>query len=545
MNPLEHLASLLRPATQEAQRPVPSAASIDAVLDEMRARSRGHSAGEISSDHQLEAVRRFWDSQEVKSFRDAYLLSASLCVPHRSGGECILEDEPRFQRVLDGADEFRANPRAYRRCYQGLVKSYFNYDGFGVKTSPAGRENWLSLRDYLDDRNLLIKGEQHNPEWVDTAIGNRELFAENPCEPYVGALLRGDSGVIDHLCEQLGITKASWFLRELVLAQVEGATLLGNFQFQELLPRLLSLLSANEVLRDRGMVMVLDRYSGIPGSPLHQGMRDHCVGWWGNPWLPSTQTAWQAVKPTARTMVADWLKLEFIETFFTKLAEDGFGDPRRMNFWKRYVKAIDHIEFALGATARNSVDRDLVVLRKKMDGIVRELDAAGTNNAFIMRMGPLVAVEFSGMGNAFYGYDARKSIPFDTTRPLRLTVDAHNSLKKKRESVIWLSHQDGIHNWDRWEEMFEATLRKEFGIEPSVGHASPRRVVSPPAEAPAPQQYSRAALNKLARDHGLDIDDMTARGGNLWVREPGVTSAVQQQLIRWGFKNKAGKGWWR
>ena len=43
-------------------------------------------------------------------------------------------------------------------------------------------------------------------------------------------------------------------------------------------------------------------------------------------------------------MVADWLKLEFIETFFTKLAEDGFGDPRRMNFWKRYVKAINHIE---------------------------------------------------------------------------------------------------------------------------------------------------------------------------------------------------------
>jgi len=53
-------------------------------------------------------------------------------------------------------------------------------------------------------------------------------------------------------------------------------------------------------------------------------------------------------------MVADWLKLEFIETFFTKLAEDGLGDPRRMNFWKRYVKSIDHIEFALGSSARNS-----------------------------------------------------------------------------------------------------------------------------------------------------------------------------------------------
>jgi hypothetical protein len=558
MNPLDHLASLLRPAAQEGARELPPNGSIDKLLSEMEARSKGRKSGQLAEDQQLEAVRRFWDSQEVKSFRDAYVLSWSLSLPHRPQGACIIEDRGRLQRVLDGVDGWQGRPSAYRRCYQGLVKSYFTYDALLESVAPTARNNWRLLREYLYEHNPVIRDKHLNPKWVDAAVGNRKLFGEKPCEPYVDALLRGDSGVIDHLCEQLGINKASWFLRELVLAQVNGATLLGNGQFQELLPRLLSLLAANEVLRDRGMIVVLDRYAQLPGTPLHQGLRDHSVAWWGNPWLPSNETRWGGVKPVARTMVADWLKLEFIETFFTKLAEDGLGDPRRMNFWKRYVKSINHIEFALGSTARNSRERDMVLLRKKMTGLVQALDASGTNNAFIMRMGPLVAVEFSGLGNAFYGYDARKSIPFDTKQLLRLDVNGRNSLKHKGQSILWLSHQDGIHNWDKWEDMFAATLRKEFGIEPSATPPTPRRFTSSPraaaphaspapgrAAAAAPQEYSRSALNKFAHENGLTIDDKTTSGGNLWVRVGGSDEVVSRVLTRWGFRNKPGKGWWR
>jgi len=557
MNPLDHLALLLRPATQEGTWALPPNASIDKLLSEMEARSKGRKSGQLAEDQQLEAVRRFWDSQEVKSFRDAYLLSWSLSLPHRPQSACIIEDRSRLQRVLDSVDDWQSRPSAYRRCYQGLVNSYFTYDAMLEGVAPTAGNNWRLLREYLYERNPVIQDKQLNPEWVDTAIGNRQLFGEKPCEPYVAVLLRGDSGVIDHLCVQLGINKASWFLRELVLAQVEGATVLSNGQFQELLPRLLALLAANEVLRDRGMIAVLDRYAQVPGTPLHQGLRDHSVTWWGNPWLPSNETRWGGVKPVARTMVADWLKLEFIETFFTKLAEDGLGDARRMNFWKRYVKSIDHIEFALGSTARNSTERDLVVLRKKMTGLVRALDASGTNNAFIMRMGPLVAVEFSGLGNAFYGYDARRSIPFDTTQLLRLDVNGRNSLKHKGQSILWLSHQDGIHNWDKWEHMFEATLRKEFSIEPSATTPTHRWVTAPPTAAEpssasdarrvaaAPQEYSRSALNKFARENGLTIDDKTTSGGNLWVRADGSDEVVTRVLTRWGFRNRPGKGWWR
>ncbi len=557
MNPLEHLASLLLPSRQEGARPLQSSGGIDELLADMERHARGRKDRQLPEDQQLEAVRRFWDSQEVKSFRDAYLLSASICVPHRPQGPCILEDRPRLQGLLDGVDAWRERPAAYRRCYSGLMAGYFAYDAHRGGIPGQARDNWELLRDYLADRNKVIKDKNQNPEWVDTAIGNSKIFGDKPCEPYVDALLGGDSGVIDHLCEQLGIGKASWFLRELVLAQVKGATMLGNAQFQELLPRLLALLAANEVLRDRGMILVLDRYADVPGTPLHPGMRDHTVGWWGNPWLPSNETRWGGVRQAARTMVADWLKLEFIETFFTKLAEDGLGDPRRMNFWKRYVKSIEHIEFALGTTARNSTDRDMVVLRKKMTGLVRALDASGTNNAFIMRMGSLVAVEFSGLGNAFYGYDARNSaLPFDTTKLLRLEVNGRNSLKHKgSKNLLWLSHQDGIHNWDKWEHMFEATLQKEYGLKPSSAGSSPRRVQSAPTPGPpvdpwqaaaaAPQTYSRAALTKFARENGLTVDDRTTIGGSLWVKVDGADAVVTQVLTRWGFRHRPGKGWWK
>lgn len=555
MTALDHLAALLDPATREGAKPMMSHAGIDQVILDMKARFGDLGGSDPTEDHQLDAVRRFWDSQEVKSFRDAYLLSWSLTLPHRSSGLCILEDGTRLARVLDGVDTWQKRPAAFRRCYQGLARSYFTYDPVSKDAPASAKTNWRTLRAYLGDRQKFIEDSRLNPAWVDTALKNRQLFSDRPCDGYVDALLRGDSTVVDQLCEHMGINKASWFLRELVLAQVRRATKLEDTSFQELLPRLLSVLAANEVLRDRGMILLLDRYAEIAGTPLNQLLREQAVNWWGNPWLPSNETRWGGVTDAARSMVADWLKLEFIETFFTKLAEDGLGDPRRMNFWKQYVKAIDHIEFALGTAARSATSPDLALLRKKMAGLICTLDAPGTNNAFIMRMGSLVAVEFSGLGNAFYGYDAHKSVPFDTKAPLRLAVGTPNSLKHKGASILRLSHQDGIHNWDKWEDMFAATLRQEFGIEPSAKAPVPRRsaqAVSPgmTSLSSASVQYSRAALSRFAREHRLTIDDKSAVGGNLWVlaehhAQVNSASLVTETLLAWGFKRRAGKGWWK
>ena len=561
MNALSNLASLLQVGSQEGSRAMTLSRDIDAVLEQMQARAKTSGNTSAPVDQQLEAVRRYWVSGQIANFRDAYLLSWGLCLSHRPGNPCLLEDRARLRSFLHDVSGFSGRPSAFRRCYQGMMKCYFTYDAYEQAVTAEIRDNWKLLGDYLRDHSELIRDHHVNPDWVSTAIGSKHLFGPNPCDPYVDALLTGDAGAIDHLCDELGIAKASWFLRELVLAQVRGATQRRDAQFQALMPRLLELLANNGVLRDRGLILLLDRYANVPGLHLHQGLRDLSVLWWGNPWLPSNETRWGGVAPEARAMVSDWLKLEFIETFFTKLAEDGLADRRRMEFWKRYVKAIGHIEFALGSTARNARDRDFIVLRKKMTGLICNLDASGTNNAFIMTIGNLVAVEFSGMGNAFYGYDGRRTRPFDTNSPLRLPVNAENSLKQDAH-LLKLSHQDGIHNWDKWEHMFEATLRKEFGIEPgaAVPTAAAIRTLAPPvgpnlpppppvdawnAVADLSQPYSRSALNRFANRQGLQVDDKTPQGGSLWVRAGAGEEHITKMLTRWGFQHKPGKGWWK
>lgn len=557
MSALANLASLLLHGTQEGGHAMTPTHRIDAVLAELQSRARAGTGPRMSEDHQLDAVRRFWQTQEVSSFRDAYLLSWGLCLPHRPGGECVLDNRPRLERVLAGADDWTKKPTAYRRCYHGLVRSYFSYAPAQTKETESSYNNWRFLRDYLLERNDCIDDTRTAPDWVRTAIENKRIFTSEPYAPYVDALLWGDSSVVDVLCERLHIGKASWFLKRLVMAQVKRAVQMDDKDYLSLLPRLLNVLAENEVLRDTGLIRLLDRYVEVSATPLHARLQELTVNWWGNPWLPSNETRWGGVTPAARAMVSDWLKAEIIETFFTKLAEDGLADPRRMQFWKRYVKSIDHLEFALGSTARNSTEPDFVALRKKMRGLTCHLETSGANNAFIMRMGNLVVVEFSGMGNALYGYDVRSGLPFDSTKVLRLPTDATNSLKQKARSVLWESHKDGAGSWSKWEQNFEKILHRDFGIEPQKNISpsrQPARQAARPTAMPAVEKpilpvvkspYTPAALRMLAKQMGFEVHDKTSLGGSLWARTDATDEDVTRVLTSWGFSHKPGKGWWK
>lgn len=557
MSALANLASLLMPGTREGASAMTPANRIDRVIADLQSRARAGVSPRMSEDHQLAAVCRFWETQEVSSFRDAYLLSWGLCLPHRPEGECVLDDRPRLKRVLAGADDWTEKPAAYRRCYQGLVKSYFSYAPAKDNDTERRIGNWRYLRDYLLERNDNIKDSRAVPEWVGTAIENKQVFTNEPYGPYVDAMLWGDSSIVDVLCERLHIDKASWFLKRLVMAQVKRVVQLEDKDFLSLLPRLLNVLAENAVLRDSGLIRLLDRYVDVSATPIHAQLQELTVSWWGNPWLPSNETRWGGVSTEARAMVSDWLKAEIIETFFTKLAEDGSADPRRMKFWKQYVKSIDYMEFALGSTARNSTEPDFVALRKKMRGLTCHLDTSGANNAFIMRMGNLVVVEFSGMGNALYGYDVRRTLPFDTTKILRLPTDASNSLKQKSRAVLWESHKDGAGSWSKWEQNFETILRRDFAIEPVKASATRTRVAAQPAQTQTVVQvknaalsmggrpYSREALMSVAKQLGIEVHDKTSLGGSLWVRTDASSEDVTRLLTRWGFSHKPGKGWWK
>lgn len=488
----------------------------------------------IDEGQQIEAVRQFWKTQKLDSFRNARLISFGLCLPVQPGGPCILEDRELFLAALNGLTAWAGQPRWFRRCYQGLMRCYFSYDIQRAQTPEVGKENWLYLRSYLHAKSAHIHDSLLNPDWVSTVRSNLTLFGDDPCRPYAQDMLNGNKQAVDALCEHLGIDASSWFQRELILSPIRWATTLEHGEFLPLIQRLLELLAGNPVLRDRGLTLVLNKHASTPPPALHEQLKNAAVAWWGNPWLPSHAARWGGVTQEAREMVSEWLKREFVEAFFTKLAQDGVGDRRRANFWLRYVKSMDNVQFALGSKALNSKEADFKVLRQKMHGLYTELKTTdSTNNAFIMTLGNLVAVEFGGMGNAFYGYDKGKKLPFDTSLPVFITVNSSNSLKHKSR-LLWLSHTDDVEGWDKWEGRFEETLREQFNIYPD-GYKAP--IIS--------GLFSLSALMAWASTHQIKIEDRIDQGGCLWVLVGATDLTINQTLQNWDFRHKPGKGWWR
>jgi hypothetical protein len=582
--------------------------AIDEVNAQLETRVRSGGSNYEPRDLQVEAVKNFWETQKFESLREARLVSFGLAVRPWNDRRCVMEEPDRFGAVLSGLREWEDSPRQFRKCYQGLVRSYFDYDGLGREVPAVGKQNWHRLQSYLGEKSRLIQDATINPDWVGCTLDNRGLFSETPCAAYGQDLLDGREDKVKHVRELLGISDASWFTRELVLSQIARACGLDHATFTRMVARLLSLLEGNEVLRDRGLQMLLDRYARIPQTPQHPGLKDHSVSSWGNPWLPSNEHRWGGVSDDARHMVGDWLKLEFIELFFTKLAQDGLSDTRRVKFWAKYVPLIENIHFALGTHAMYSRERDFVELRSKLKGLTVELqDANPVNNAFVMTMGDLVAVEFSGESNAFYGYSVRKNLPFDLAKPLRTPVNGRNSLKNSSR-VLWLSHQDGIHGFQKWETRFAAELREKFELiperqatrrvvasaavtQPSSTPVAPPAPVTPttapravpepprpvarptdfpqtygvlrppsgnttssPAATPSPERrqlptpasevYSEENVRLLANRFNASVVDRREKGGALWLVMGDMPDA-RRILRSWGFDYSAGKGWWK
>lgn len=507
------------------------------------------------------SIGQFWQNRRFDSLRDAQLVSYGLTIRPDASKPCILEDSDCFKAVLnasEGVGQWIDFPRRFRRCYQGLMSGYFSYNGRDPQKPDVGQRNWQELRSYLFSNNNRIVDGEFNMDWVDVATKNRSVFTDDPCAAYADAALNGDTETIKMLESELGIGQDSWFQWELIMAQIRYATGLEDEAYKALIPNLLTLISGNEIVREKAMVQILDRYADSAQPTLHSELRDTAVKWWGNPWLPSDEVRWGGVKERTRELVAEWLRRDFIEAFFAKLAKDGVGDKRRANFWLRYVKSMSGVRFGLGISALYSRDRDFQVLREKMKGLYQRLDdPVSSNNAFIMQIGNLVAVEFGGQSNALYGYDARKDLPFDVAKPLQVPVNARNSLKHDTPvRVLWMRHQDDIRGYRRWEDMFEAELRTEFGIYPDDSSRStgPRRVQGPSAARSTvtsqatrpPPPFSEVAFREFVRERRLNVRDNRAKNGNLRVDASNKDVQIRLILTSWGFNyNEAFQFWWK
>jgi hypothetical protein len=111
------------------------------------------------------ALRAFFQLQELQSHRQALLVCFGCLDPVLPKEARLIEDGDRFPRLLDGVEAYLPNPRAFRRCYRGLLNAYFGYDSETARF--AGKDNWRRLRTYLRDRaaNTVASGLQ--PDWVE------------------------------------------------------------------------------------------------------------------------------------------------------------------------------------------------------------------------------------------------------------------------------------------------------------------------------------------------------------------------------------------
>lgn len=415
----------------------------------------------------VEAVREFGRRRKAANFRQLKYVCYGVTLPVESTQWRIIDRVEVFDALLHEVKGQESGPRQFRRCYQGLLSGYFGFDRHN-KPEGVANGNWLSLRGFLGEKlePLLKVSRQRNqmPQWLETLGEHRNLLHDDPCSRYANALKQGHSEELRQVCAGLGIENTSWVWEEALLAYVRSVANGQDAAFKAGLGGVMDLVNDRAEWRlppsvaTRATAMTVARYADCGDQPEHPMLRDTCLQRIGNPWLE--RTAWDAhvrYEP-ARQMIESWLKRRLIKDFFELLSHDGAADPRRLNYWIEWEPLITDMWFVLGGDARRNKSGAFMELRKRMSGRERWLDGSDDgNNAFVMRIGPLLVVEFGMTGNACYAYDSRNLDINLERRWLALT-----ELKQRHHTSLkaWLSHNGS------WEPRFDAEFRKLIGTLP-------------------------------------------------------------------------------
>ena len=146
-----------------------------------------------------------------------------------------------------------------------------------------------------------------------------------------------------------------------------------------------------------------------------------------------------------------------------------------------------------------------------------------------MKMGERLIVEFGVTGNACYVYPA-------TPDPFKLggVSISLNDLKNKSLGEA-LRHADGHITWER---NFDRVL---FG---SGGYSS---FTASRAKSNSFQntRHNLSYVEEYVKKFSISFEDHRPDGAFWVLIHKGINSGVDQNLEAWGFKYKAGRGWWK
>lgn len=435
------------------------------VLKQIRRDLAGDSKDRPAEDHLNLALQQFARNLIASSFTELKYICYGATVPVGRDQWRLIDRQPLFDAMLTQVREQSAKPKQFRRCFQGLLSAYFGFERNLEEPSDTDTR-WLGLRGYLaqhlDPLRESTSRRGSVPEWLNTLSEHRNLLTADPCSRYAVGLARDDPTELKTVCAGLGIPNNSWVWDDALMAYVKLVCQSQDAAFKQRMGAVLSLvngatsLTLPPALATRATALVVTRYAQCAEHPEHPVLRDTCVEWIGNPWLK--RTAWDALvnHEPARLMVNSWLKQRLITDFFQLLAADGAADLRRLKYWLRWEPQITDMWFVLGSDAQANKTAEFLELRKRMSGRDRVLvDNNHLNNAFVMRIGPLLVIEFGVTGNACYVFAAADFRTNLDRRVLRLTE------LKQRSAATRLSHMS------QWESRFDFELRRLLQATPA------------------------------------------------------------------------------
>lgn len=469
------------------------------------------------------SLSQFIKNWQVSSFTELKYVCYGIIVSVDEYKWRLIDKQFLFSRLLDLVTNNTIQPKQFRRCYQGLLTGYFEFDRYAESNTEA-INNWQCLRNYLNDQlqpMLQISVQRGTtPDWLKTLDAHQNLLTNDPCSRYADGLNRGDSSELKEVCTGLGIAGSSWVWQDALMAYVRLVCTESDVRFLEGLTRLLDLVNGRSNitlpsnLATQATAMIVVRYSACSDKPEHIVLRDTCLEWIGNPWLK--QTAWDAHvnHEPARLMVNGWLKRRLIKDFFELLAQDGAADLRRLNYWLKWEQQITDMWFVLGVSAQANHSVAFTELRKRMLGRDRILtDSNHQNNAFLMRIGSLLVIEFGVTGNACYIFTVN---------------NFRTNLEKKYLSISDLKQKSSarrLSHISHWENRFDSELRLLL----------------------QPIRMSESSCNQILNactNSGIKWEDNRLINGSLWILIADRRTYPQftDSLEKFGFKYEAGKG---
>ncbi len=510
-----------------------------------RARKRvchDHGGAGIAADPRsiLASVAEFKASGKVEGFRDLKYICLGLGALDSNGWSVLADEELRS--IVARMAERQSSTHRRLRCFQAMLATFFSFSTNGGNASVESMTGWRGLRGWLRaERDRILPLLEFKPPWFETLLRYPELLTNQPCDKFGASLLHGDPNPLNDAKAGLSIPENSWVIDETLLAQMKAASDLKDSAFKAVLPDLLAIVigrvdvSISESLKTRCVAVLVSRYARCADRPEQPVLRDAAISTIGNPWLRRANwDAWvrvgNGVDDMAREMVFFWLKERLVSDFFELLSAEGINDRRRVAYWLRFVPFVEDMWFALGSSASTRSGGKFGEFRERAKGRLLNLEGTSAdNNAFVMRIGAYLAVEFGAGGNAFYlfRWDSLSPSLLEALGSGKARAGVHITDLRSDDKRNKLSHRDSPVALKSWEQKFDDKLTKLIGRKPDER----------PSCVPE--------LEVLVANGRVKVDDLRDAGGALWVYEPERSSYLAMKLHALGFAFRASRGWFK